>query len=148
MDKKRKGWIDPETYSKIVQLIPIPTVDLVVVRSDRCFLLVKRKDYPKKGLYWFPGGKVDFGETPEMAAYRLAEEEIGKKIMAIKWIGSNTLFFRKGWFRKRSQAMGHTFLVRIQDEGQILLDEQSRRYEWVKKIPEYLIHYYPYVSGL
>jgi len=148
MGRKRKGWIKPKMYSKIVQLIPIPAVDLVVVRSDGCFLLVKRKNYPKKDLYWFPGGKVDFGETPEMAVCRLAKEEIGQKVMDIKWIGTNTLFFRKGWFKKRSQAIAQTFLVRIQDEGQILLDEQSRRYEWVEKIPKYLVHYYPYLSGL
>lgn len=145
MNKQRKGWIKPRVFSRIVQLIPIPTVDLVVIRPDGRFLLVLRRNYPKKNRYWFPGGKVDRGETPEMAASRIAAEEIGQQAMSIHPVGTNTLFFRKGWFGKPSQAIGHTFLVWIA-EGAISLDGQSSRYEWVKTIPEYLLRYYPYLG--
>lgn len=148
MNKKRKGWVVPRVYSKIVQLVPIVTVDLVVIHPDGRFLLIWRSSYPKKGRYWFPGGKVDINETPEKAAYRIIDEEIGKRTATIHFVGTNTLFFRKGWLGKRSQAIGLTFLAWIAEGNNISLDEQSKKYEWVEKLPEYLIHYYPYLAKL
>ncbi len=52
----------------------IPAVSVALVRDDTV-LLVKRGRAPSQGLYAFPGGKQEPGETPEQAAQReLAEE--------------------------------------------------------------------------
>ncbi len=52
----------------------IPAVSVALVRGDRV-LLVERGRAPSQGLYAFPGGKVEPGETLEEAARReLAEE--------------------------------------------------------------------------
>jgi len=48
----------------------------VIVR-DSSVLLVKREQEPAKGLWSFPGGLVDLGETVEEAARREAKEETG-----------------------------------------------------------------------
>jgi len=54
----------------------IPAVSVAVVRDDRV-LLVKRARPPSQGLYAFPGGKVETGETLEEAARRELFEETG-----------------------------------------------------------------------
>ena len=45
--------------------------------SQNRILLVKRGKDPSKGLYAFPGGRVEPGESPKQAACREIEEETG-----------------------------------------------------------------------
>lgn len=54
----------------------IQAVSVAVVRGDRV-LLVRRARPPSQGLYAFPGGKVEAGETLEQAARRELVEETG-----------------------------------------------------------------------
>jgi len=54
----------------------IPAVSVAAVRDGKV-LLVKRGRSPSKGLYAFPGGRVEQGETLEQAARRELLEETG-----------------------------------------------------------------------
>lgn len=54
----------------------VPAVSVAVVRGGRV-LLVRRARPPSQGLYAFPGGKVEAGETLEQAALRELKEETG-----------------------------------------------------------------------
>lgn len=54
----------------------IPAVSVAVVRGNTV-LLVKRARPPSQGLYAFPGGKVEAGETLQEAAVRELLEETG-----------------------------------------------------------------------
>jgi mutator protein MutT len=54
----------------------LPAVSVAVVRGRRV-LLVRRARPPSQGLYAFPGGKVEAGETLEQAARRELLEETG-----------------------------------------------------------------------
>jgi 8-oxo-dGTP diphosphatase len=55
---------------------PIPAVIAVVIHEDRT-LLVRRANPPDAGLWGFPGGKIEFGETVRAAATRELLEETG-----------------------------------------------------------------------
>lgn len=61
----------------------LPAVSVAVVRGDRV-LLVRRARPPSQGLYAFPGGKVDPGETLEQAARRELMEETGLEANAFR----------------------------------------------------------------
>jgi ADP-ribose pyrophosphatase YjhB (NUDIX family) len=52
----------------------VPAVSVAVVRGGQV-LLVRRARPPSQGLYAFPGGKVEVGETLEQAAQRELKEE-------------------------------------------------------------------------
>lgn len=49
----------------------------VIKNSKGELLMVKRKNPPAKGLWGFPGGKIEFGETIKEAARREVKEETG-----------------------------------------------------------------------
>lgn len=55
---------------------PAPAVIAVIVHEGRT-LLVRRANPPDAGLWGFPGGKIEFGETMEAAALRELLEETG-----------------------------------------------------------------------
>jgi ADP-ribose pyrophosphatase YjhB (NUDIX family) len=57
-------------------LPPIPAVSVALVREETV-LLVRRGRAPARGLYAFPGGRVEPGETLEQAARRELLEETG-----------------------------------------------------------------------
>ena len=62
---------------------PRVTVGLIV-RKDGQVLLGDRKKPP---LGWgFPGGKLDFGEEPEVCILRELEEEVGIQIKNLKFV--------------------------------------------------------------
>lgn len=54
--------------------VPVPAVIAVVIRDGRA-LLVRRAYPPDAGLWGFPGGKVEYGETVAAAALRELREE-------------------------------------------------------------------------
>lgn len=55
---------------------PVAAVIAVVLRDDD-ILLVCRKTPPDAGMWGFPGGKMEFGESIEQAALRELQEETG-----------------------------------------------------------------------
>ncbi|WP_445501408.1 NUDIX hydrolase [Microvirga sp. G4-2] len=55
---------------------PIPAVIAVVIHEGQA-LLVRRANPPDTGLWGFPGGKIEFGETVAEAATRELLEETG-----------------------------------------------------------------------
>ena len=57
-------------------LLVIPAIALV--NNDGRILLAKRpRNKPMAGLWEFPGGKIENGETPEQALIREIDEELG-----------------------------------------------------------------------
>lgn len=69
----------------IQQSAILPAVSVALVR-DGAVLLVKRGRPPVRGLYAFPGGKVDAGESFEEAARRELAEETGLQAQALAFV--------------------------------------------------------------
>jgi len=57
---------------------PRPTAGVVCLRGDEV-LLIKRGNPPRQGQWSLPGGRIEWGETSEVAALRELVEETGVK---------------------------------------------------------------------
>jgi 8-oxo-dGTP pyrophosphatase MutT (NUDIX family) len=55
----------------------IPCVGGVVINPAGFLLVVQRKNEPARGLWSLPGGRVEHGETAEVAVVREVTEETG-----------------------------------------------------------------------
>jgi colanic acid biosynthesis protein WcaH len=58
------GFISSAIYDQIIGLIPIASVDAVIVINDSV-LFLKRKNNPAIGQWWFAGGRIHKGESFE-----------------------------------------------------------------------------------
>jgi colanic acid biosynthesis protein WcaH len=72
--KRENGFIPDPLYNEIVKLMPIPSVEAIIVRDGK-LLFLRRKNYPAKGQWWFPGGRIRRGESIEEALLREVKEE-------------------------------------------------------------------------
>lgn len=70
------GFVNAEFYARAVSELVLPCVD-VAVSTPAGVPLVLRKNEPAKGKWWFPGGRVRFGESMAAAACRKLFEEVG-----------------------------------------------------------------------
>lgn len=59
----------------------------VIVREGR-LLVGRRPNGPLAGLWEFPGGKVEAGESVEAAAVRESAEELGLSVEAVRVLGT------------------------------------------------------------
>lgn len=64
----------------VLYLDPKVAVGTIIHNGDGRIVLVKRAIQPGHGLWVFPGGYVDRGETPQAAAVREAREECGLEV--------------------------------------------------------------------
>lgn len=70
----------------------------VVAKHGDKILLMKRKD----GWWEFPGGSIDWGESPEKAAEREFKEETQLLVTNLKSLGVTSATYQKGEDEKHS----------------------------------------------
>ncbi len=114
-----------------------PTIIIagVVIKKDSKYLLVQQRQPKAYGLWDFPAGKVDAGETIEQAAIREAKEETGYDVELIKKIN----IFQE----PTTETPIHTFEAKIvggelkypEDE---IMDAQWFTFEEIKKMKDKL----------
>lgn len=127
-------FIPKELYTKILEVIPVPCVDMVVVNRG-AFLVGKRTNHPKKGHWWIPGGRVLKGESLEQAVARKLKEELGIKKFSIKkqlWTASTP--FKRSQQGPPSHTINTAYLVTVPTRELGKSDEQHGNFRWATRI--------------
>lgn len=121
-------------YCEIHQVMPIPCVDLIIIRGEQA-LLGKRSNKPVLGQWWFPGGRVKKGETLDQAAIRQGKRELGLSLVVsdIEQIGVDTTIFEDdgpyGW---TTHTINVVYLVNIDEEIEVVPDDQHSEFKWIE----------------
>lgn len=66
-------------WRTIISIVPIPSVEVIITRSGKDFLLTYRKDQDWDGWH-IPGGFILPRESIENACQRVAQKELGMKV--------------------------------------------------------------------
>lgn len=134
-----KGRIPEELYADIVDNIPIVCVDLVIYYGHRV-LLVKRKQEPLRGEWFFPGGRVLRNEKLKDAVHRKAMEELNLSVSIKRQIGVYEFFFDKhSCSPTGSHVISIAYLVQPVGIPEIKVDDTSYDYKWTAKIEHPLL---------
>lgn len=124
-------------YKKILEVMPILTVDGIIMHNGK-YLLLKRANKPLQGEYWTPGGRVYKGERLVEAFKRKMFEEIGLKVKVVSVVGFYEDFYKDNNLDiKMVHTVSVVFLAEV-DRFVIKMDSQSTDYRWVKSLPKRL----------
>ena len=101
----------------------------VVVFKDKKILLLERKD----GIWEFPGGGIDWGETPQESAKREVEEETGLKVSNLELIGVTSAVYEKedNFTSKHKKHSVYIVYKGESKEGEIKLSSEHKTAKWV-----------------
>ena len=122
--------IPEQLYKKIIKVMPVPCVDLLITNTQGKVLLVKRKNEPAKGQWWFPGGRVYFGETRQAAAIRKLKEECGLVAEDVTEIGTYDVILDIPNMKGLSHGITTLFSVDVGENPPLVLDPQNLEAEW------------------
>lgn len=110
---------------------------------DGKILLVRRAREPAKGVYTFPGGRVEFGESLHEALAREVREETGLKIEIAELIG-----YREA-LPPRTGGYGHFVILPFAARwvaGEVALNDELDDARWLS--PEAAVEGLPVTQGL
>ena len=124
---EENGFIPSVLYNEIVKLMPIASVEAVIV-MDNALLFLKRKNQPAQGQWWFPGGRIHKGESFEETLRREVKEETDLKISSYKFINVYSRVFPE------RHDVTIAYLCRCKD-GTIKLDGEHSEYQLFRTMP-------------
>ncbi|MDG6910135.1 MAG: NUDIX domain-containing protein [Nitrososphaerota archaeon] len=101
-----------------------------VIHRRGKMLLVKRAEPPHLGLWSFPGGKVEEGESPLEAAVRETREEVGLKVRVEGVFDVVTYLPSQLGEGNWSQVVLVDYLARPSG-GKVVLNGESSDFRWV-----------------
>lgn len=96
--------------------------DVVIAKGDRVLLVQQRKEIAK-GLWSYPGGAIEEGETAEQAVVREVKEELGVELINPRFLKSYLITTAQG------ELIINTFTGELL--GKIVLkDDELMAYGW------------------
>ncbi len=101
----------------------------ILVHRRGKLLLVKRDEEPDRGMWSFPGGMVELGETTEEAAVREVREEVGLAVEVERLFDVVTYLPSGKGRNARGQVVVVDYLGKPRG-GRVRLNRESSEFGW------------------
>lgn len=140
--KVHENHIPDDLFTAFLERLPQVSVELFL-ETDRGVLLLRRRNEPAAGEWFWPGTRLLKGETFEAAVQRLAREELGITVDLKAQLGTYEHFWDAGAF----DDLETTHTVNVVYRGttgapeDIILDNQHDRMRFVEE-PDGSLHEY------
>jgi colanic acid biosynthesis protein WcaH len=121
-------------FKTILKSVPIPTVDVVIIRNGREFLLTKRRNKPFKGKWFLPGGRIRRGEQILQAVEREVTALGIRSAEEVNFVGLCELINPPGELGVRQHAIQLVFAVKVAEYVEPEVDEESTEVRWFHSI--------------
>jgi len=139
------NFIELNEYKNMLDKLPIPCIDIVILNDKNEILLLKRDNEPAKGEWWVPGGRIYKNETFRDAALRKAKEEIGVDAEFVKMLGFGETKFDVGPFENINTHTINVYALLKADITKIILDDLHSEYKFSSEIEE---DFHPYMKKI
>jgi len=126
--KAETGKIHSSLYEVIIDVLPIASLEAVVLEDDK-FLFLRRKNEPVKGQWWFPGGRIRKGETLQEALIREVKEETGLTVTESKLVNVYSRIF------DQRHDITIAYVTKCRPD-KITLNNEHSEYIYTKKPPK------------
>lgn len=133
---KERKFIPDEVFTTVRQWAFTPTADFIPTRYGPRgleFLLAKRKEKPWAGCWFFAGGRIVPGETPEQGMVRGCQREFGFAPER----GSTSFLLWQSIYNPECEHGGEPYFtmsgvwqVWVEATQKIVLDETQTEYRW------------------
>jgi colanic acid biosynthesis protein WcaH len=108
----------------------------VILNNKNEVLLCHRTNKPAQGTWWFPGGRVQKGETMREAIIRKVKQETGLEIRILEQLGTDETLFPDGPFDGPTHTINTVFLVTAKKKDPVTLDNQHDDLRWFNTFPK------------
>ena len=126
--------IPDELYQVILRSMPIACVDLIVSNLSGEVLLLRRVNEPARGEWWFPGGRVHFGEKREAAARRHLLEECGLHAADVEELWTQEVILPLESNSHVSHGITTLYAVDVDTAAPVRLDSQTSEFAWKQPV--------------
>lgn len=126
--------IPSSLYDQISKCMPIACVEAMIV-MNKSLLLLRRRNDPARGQWWFAGGRIRKGESLEEALFREVKEETGLDVTAHKLVNLYSRVFPE------RHDIAIVFLCKCRG-GKVVLNDEHSEHKLFKKVP---IDLHPYL---
>jgi 8-oxo-dGTP diphosphatase len=134
IDPNPNNLIPLHLYNQIIALLPIVSVEAAIIFEDS-LLLLRRKNQPVFGEWWFAGGRIHKEESIDQALIREVKEETGLEILSQRMINVYSRVFPE------RHDITIAFLCKC--TGKLTLNEEHSEYRLIRETPEGL---HPYLK--
>ncbi len=122
--------IPAQLYRDIIGRMPIACVDLMVLNPGGDVLLLRRRNTPARNLWWFPGGRIFYGESRRAAVARKLSDECGLVPQAIEEMGTHELQLERDDGAGVAHSITTVYRVAVGRRPRLQLDAQSSTACW------------------
>lgn len=105
--------------------LAIDVVAAILINDDKVLIAQRGDNDPLAGLWEFPGGKIEAGESPEQSLIREMQEEFCIDIEVQDFFASSTFQYEKGTIRLLAYICRWT--------GGVIRSTVHHDYAWVEK---------------